>query len=146
MAPSTTTASSLLVALSPSMGPSLAPLRQYTTDLAASGRGIPARANVDRPKPALRERTLAGSAGQAVGPDAHAAKRRPSANCEQAMTDKLAASLLLSQAMTDKLAASLLLSPGPNMSDNERYQAAIARFDAANAEDPRRIVHDGKEY
>jgi hypothetical protein len=32
------------------------------------------------------------------------------------------------------------------MSDNERYQAAIARFDAANAEDPRRIVHDGKEY
>jgi hypothetical protein len=60
---------------------------------AASERGNPARANIDRPKPALRERTLAGSAGQAVGPDAHVAKRGPSAKCEQATTEKLAANL-----------------------------------------------------
>jgi hypothetical protein len=30
-------------------------------------------------------------------------------------------------------------------SDNERFQAAIARFDAANVEDPRRIAFQGRE-
>jgi hypothetical protein len=33
-----------------------------------------------------------------------------------------------------------------NMPSNERFRTAIARFDAANAEDPRRIVLDGKEH
>jgi len=32
------------------------------------------------------------------------------------------------------------------ISDNERFQAAYARFDAANGEDPRRIVFQGREY
>lgn len=32
------------------------------------------------------------------------------------------------------------------MSENNRLQAAFARFDAANAEDPRRVALEGKEY
>jgi hypothetical protein len=31
------------------------------------------------------------------------------------------------------------------MSDNERFQNALTRFDAANSEDPRRIVFRGRE-
>jgi len=32
------------------------------------------------------------------------------------------------------------------LSDSERFRAAFARFDAANGEDPRRIVFQGNEY
>jgi hypothetical protein len=33
-----------------------------------------------------------------------------------------------------------------NISENERFRAAIARFDAANGEDPRRVVFQGTEH
>jgi hypothetical protein len=32
------------------------------------------------------------------------------------------------------------------ISDNDRFQSALARFDAANDKDPRRIVFQGKDY